>query len=91
MESAIVTAFKLGDTKITGKCVMTNPINGQEVVVSEDTVDVHVVPLVNIQIKTPLVRIRSGAVMPAYIFGKQHKIQYKYIVDSNNYLNFRHS
>ncbi|XP_013110354.2 nuclear pore membrane glycoprotein 210 [Stomoxys calcitrans] len=69
MESAIVTAFKLGDTKITGKCIMTNPINGKEVVVSEDTVEVHVVPLVNIQIKTPLVRIRSGAVMPAYIWG----------------------
>ncbi|XP_061397212.1 nuclear pore membrane glycoprotein 210 [Musca vetustissima] len=69
MESAIVTAFKLGATKITGKCIMTNPINGKEVVVSEDTVDIHVVPLVNIQIKTPLVRIRSGAVMPAYIWG----------------------
>lgn len=70
MESAIVTAFKLGDTQITGKCVMTNPSNGKEVVVSEDTVEVHVVPLTNIQIKTPLVRIRSGAVMPASVWGK---------------------
>ncbi|XP_037824848.1 nuclear pore membrane glycoprotein 210 [Lucilia sericata] len=69
MESAIVTANKLGETKITGKCIMKNPINGQEVVISEDTIEVHVVPLMNIQIKTPLIRIRSGAVMPASIWG----------------------
>ncbi|XP_054736969.1 nuclear pore membrane glycoprotein 210 [Anastrepha obliqua] len=69
MESAIVTAHKLGTTKITGKCIMTNPGNGKEVVISADTVEVHVVPFVNIQVKTPLVRIRSGAVMPAAIWG----------------------
>lgn len=68
MESAVVMANKLGDTKITGKCIMTN--DGNEVVISEDTIDVHVVPLENIQIKTPLIRIRSGAVMPASIWGK---------------------
>ncbi|TMW43037.1 hypothetical protein DOY81_011884 [Sarcophaga bullata] len=69
MESAIITAIKLGDTKITGKCVMKNPISGKEIVISEDTVEVHVVPILNIQIKTPLIRIRSGAVMPASIWG----------------------
>ncbi|XP_020712667.1 nuclear pore membrane glycoprotein 210 isoform X1 [Ceratitis capitata] len=69
MESAIVTAHKLGATKITGKCVMTNPGNGKEVAISADTVEVHVVPFVNIQVKTPLVRIRSGAVMPAAVWG----------------------
>ncbi|XP_014100175.2 nuclear pore membrane glycoprotein 210 [Bactrocera oleae] len=69
MESAIVTAHKLGTTKITGKCIMTNPGNGKEVVISADIVEVHVVPFVNIQVKTPLVRIRSGAVMPAAVWG----------------------
>lgn len=70
MESAIVTANKLGETKITGKCIMLSPISDKQVVISEDTIDVYVVPLVNIQIKTPLVRIRSGAIMPASIWGK---------------------
>ncbi|XP_067631860.1 nuclear pore membrane glycoprotein 210 [Eurosta solidaginis] len=69
MESAIVTAHKLGTTRITGKCIMTNPGNGKEVVISADTVEVHVVPFVNIQVKTPLVRVRSGAVMPAAVWG----------------------
>lgn len=75
MESAIVTAYKLGETKITGKCIMTNPSNGKDVVISEDTVEVHVVPLVNMHIKTPLTRIRSGAVMPASIWGNTTFIQ----------------
>ncbi|XP_055917855.1 nuclear pore membrane glycoprotein 210 [Eupeodes corollae] len=69
MESALVIARKLGHTKITGKCFSQNPSNGKEVIISEDTVDIHVVPLLNIQIKTPLVRIKSGAVMPAFIWG----------------------
>lgn len=76
MESAIVTALKLGETQITGKCIMKNPGNGREVVISEDTVEVHVVPLLNIQIKTPLIRIRSGAIMPAAVWGNKNRIFY---------------
>lgn len=71
MESAVATANKLGATKVTGKCIMKNPINGKEIIISEDTVEVHVVRLLNIEIKTPLIRIRSGAVMPAFIWGNQ--------------------
>lgn len=70
MDSALVTAHKLGETKITGKCIVRNPSNDKDEVISEDTLEIHVVPLVNIQIKTPLVRIRSGAIMPAAIWGK---------------------
>ncbi|XP_036332453.1 nuclear pore membrane glycoprotein 210 [Rhagoletis pomonella] len=52
-----------------GRDLIINPGNGKEVVISADTVEVHVVPFVNIQVKTPLVRIRSGAVMPAAVWG----------------------
>lgn len=69
MESAIVIAQKLGDTKITGKCISMSPGNDREVVLSEDTIDIRVIPLTTIQIKTPLIRIKSGAVMPASIWG----------------------
>ncbi|XP_037941866.1 nuclear pore membrane glycoprotein 210-like [Teleopsis dalmanni] len=68
MESALVTAHKLGATQITGKCIMPNT-GSEEIVISVDTVDVSVVPLENVQIKTPLTRIRSGAVMPATVWG----------------------
>ncbi|XP_002004459.3 nuclear pore membrane glycoprotein 210 [Drosophila mojavensis] len=70
MSSAIVTAHKLGVTRITGRCLLKNPISGKDEVVSEDTVDVRVVALTAVQVRTPLVRIRSGAVMPATLWGQ---------------------
>ncbi|XP_060653588.1 nuclear pore membrane glycoprotein 210 [Drosophila nasuta] len=70
MSSAIVTAHKLGVTKITGRCLLKNPISGKDDVVSEDSVEIRVVALTAMQIRTPLVRIRSGAVMPATLWGQ---------------------
>ncbi|XP_055379498.1 nuclear pore membrane glycoprotein 210 [Condylostylus longicornis] len=69
MDSTIVSGTKLGDTKITGKCVGINPKTGKQVVYSEDTIEIFVVPLDKIQIRTPLLKIKSGAVMPAFIWG----------------------
>ena len=70
MESAVATALKLGDTKIIGKCVGVNPATGREIIFSQDFVHIYVVPLDKIKIKTPLVRIKSGAIMPATLWGK---------------------
>lgn len=70
MESAVATALKLGDTKIIGKCVGINPATGRQIIFSQDSVHIFVVPLDKIKIKTPLVRIKSGAVMPATLWGK---------------------
>lgn len=47
----------------------TSPTTGAEIVFSEDTVYIHVVPLDAVEIRTPLNRIRSGAVMPAHVWG----------------------
>lgn len=69
MESAVATALKLGETKIIGKCVGINPATGRQIIFSQDSVHIHVVPLDKIKIKTPLVRIKSGAVMPATLWG----------------------
>ncbi|KAH8416192.1 hypothetical protein KR222_010408, partial [Zaprionus bogoriensis] len=70
MSSAIITAHKLGATKITGRCLLKNPISGKDEVVSEDSVELRVVALTGVQVRTPLVRIRSGAVMPATLWGQ---------------------
>ncbi|KAG4071558.1 hypothetical protein HA402_011712 [Bradysia odoriphaga] len=69
MESAVATALKLGETKIIGKCVGINPATGRQIIFSQDSVHINVVPLDKIKIKTPLVRIKSGAVMPATLWG----------------------
>lgn len=69
MDSSVVTALRLGQSIIVGQCIGINPANGQSIVFSEDRVLVHVVPFDRVKIKTPLVRIRTGAVMPATIWG----------------------
>ncbi|BFF88831.1 nuclear pore membrane glycoprotein 210-like [Drosophila madeirensis] len=70
MSSAIVTAHRLGVTQITGKCLLKNPVTDKDEVVSQDTIEVRVAALKAVQIRTPLVRIRSGAVMPATLWGQ---------------------
>ncbi|EDV59867.1 uncharacterized protein Dere_GG23181 [Drosophila erecta] len=67
--STVVMAHKLGTTKIVGKCLLKNPVTGKDEVVSQDSVEVNVVALKGVQIRTPLVRIHSGAVMPATLWG----------------------
>lgn len=69
MESTLITGMKVGKTRITGRCVGISPSTGNEIVFSEDSVDVHVVAIEGIKIRTPLTRIKSGAVMPAVIWG----------------------
>lgn len=69
IDSSILTAHRLGNTIVTGRCIGVNPINAQPVIYSEDSVQIFVVPLERVKIKTPLLRIRSGAIMPATIWG----------------------
>ncbi|CAD7078083.1 unnamed protein product [Hermetia illucens] len=69
MDSAVILAKKLGTTRITGRCVGVNPIDGRQIIFSEDSIEVTVIPLEKVQVRTPLVRIKTGAVMPAFIWG----------------------
>lgn len=69
MDSALATALRLGSTVITGRCVGISPSTGRQIVFSQDTVQLNVVPLDKIKIVTPLIRIRSGAIIPATLWG----------------------
>lgn len=69
MDSSVVLAHRLGQSIIVGQCIGINPATGQSIVFSEDRVIVHVVPFDRVEIKTPLIRIRTGAIMPATIWG----------------------
>lgn len=64
-----MTGLRLGQSTIIGRCIGVNPANSQPIVFSEDVIEVHVVPLDRVKIRTPLIRIRAGAVMPATIWG----------------------
>lgn len=59
----------MGETTITGRCIGINPANSQPIIFSEDTIEINVVPLDRVKIRTPLIRIKAGAVMPATIWG----------------------
>lgn len=69
IDSSIVTGLKLGETVVTGRCIATNPANGGQIIFSEDSVIIRVIPLDRVKIKIPLVRVKVGATIPAVIWG----------------------
>lgn len=88
MDSSVAHGIKIGDSKIIGQCVGINPATGQQIVFSSDFVHLHVVPLESVRIKTPLTRIKSGAVMPATLWGILAKIFFNYIFKRKRILLF---
>ncbi|XP_055603994.1 nuclear pore membrane glycoprotein 210-like [Uranotaenia lowii] len=68
IDSGLVEGLKIGHSKVTGRCMGIDPSTGDQIVFSEDTVNVHVVPLTGIEIRMPLTRLRVGAVMPAHVW-----------------------
>lgn len=69
IDTGIVHALKLGRTKVVGRSIGLNPINNKQMIYSEDHVNIHVIPIDGVRIRTPLIRIKAGAVMPATIWG----------------------
>uniref|UniRef100_A0A182Q5Y5 BIG2 domain-containing protein n=1 Tax=Anopheles farauti TaxID=69004 RepID=A0A182Q5Y5_9DIPT len=68
IESGAASGLKIGRSKVTGRCVGVNPTTGEQIVFSEDTITIQVVPLDAIELRTPLKRIQTGATMPAYVW-----------------------
>lgn len=64
IDGDVVEGLKVGKSKVIGKSIGTNPIDGQATVFTEDFVFVNVIPLNRIKIKAPLLRLKSGSVMP---------------------------
>lgn len=69
MDLSVATGQRLGKTKIVGRCIGLNPVNSQQIIYSEDQIELNVVPLNKIKILTPLRRVRSGTILPASIWG----------------------
>ncbi|XP_053675808.1 nuclear pore membrane glycoprotein 210 [Anopheles nili] len=68
VESGVASGLKVGRSKVTGRCVGVNPSTGAQIVFSEDTITIQVVPLEAIELRTPLKRIQTGATMPAFVW-----------------------
>lgn len=64
IDGTIVEGLKVGKSKVVGKSMGINPIDGQAVIFTEDFIFVNVIPLNRIKIKAPLTRLKSGSIMP---------------------------
>lgn len=69
MDLNLAKGIRLGKTIIIGRCIGINPSNSQEIIFSEDQIEINVVPLNEVKIQIPLRRVQSGTVLPASIWG----------------------
>lgn len=65
----IVKGVKVGTVTITGMAVGIDVLSGMKVVYSKDTVTIRVIKLNNIKIEVPLLKLKVGEVMPAWVRG----------------------
>lgn len=65
----IVKGVKVGTVTVTGMAVGYDVISGMKVVYSKDTATIRVIKLNNVKIEVPLVKLKVGEVMPAWVRG----------------------
>lgn len=69
MDLNLAKGIRLGKTIIIGRCIGINPSNSQQIIFSEDQIEINVVLLNEVKIQIPLRRVQSGTVLPASIWG----------------------
>lgn len=65
----IVKGLKIGTVTVTGMAVGIDAISGMKVVYSKDTIMIRVIKLNNVKIEVPLLKLKVGEVMPAWVRG----------------------
>lgn len=70
IDGSVIEGLKVGKTKVIGRSVGTNPANGSIITFTEDFIFVTVIPLSKVKIRTPLLRIQSGNVMPVTLWAE---------------------
>uniref|UniRef100_A0A182YKB3 Nuclear pore membrane glycoprotein 210 n=1 Tax=Anopheles stephensi TaxID=30069 RepID=A0A182YKB3_ANOST len=99
VEANVASGLKIGRSKVTGRCVGVNPTTGAQIVFSEDSIIIQVIPLDAIELRTPLKRIQAGATMPAYVWaapnisplvlGTVQNVQIRWSTDHGDVLDVR--
>ena len=70
----IVTGLTLGSTKVTGRVMGTDKLTNEKTIVSEDTVNIHVIKLEGIKISSPIVRMKVNTEIPIIAVGSKDPI-----------------
>ncbi|XP_070565297.1 nuclear pore membrane glycoprotein 210-like isoform X2 [Ptychodera flava] len=68
--SGLIRALALGHTVVKGSAEAYHSETGASIVYSEDTIDVYVVRLTDVNIYAPLSMLETGAEMPVYAMGE---------------------
>ena len=74
----LIDALTLGSTILTAKAIGTDRNTGQKLVLSSDKVEVHVVKLHGLKIKSPITKMRVGTEIPLTLLGLDEKNQNSY-------------
>lgn len=70
IEGSVVEGMKIGKTKVIGRSVGINPADGSTITFTEDFVYITVVPLSKVKIRAPLLRLKSGNIMPVTLWAE---------------------
>lgn len=65
----IAKGLKIGTVMVTGMAVGVDTISGMRVIYSKDTISIRVIKLNNVKIEVPLLKLKVGEVMPAWVRG----------------------
>lgn len=65
----IAKGLKIGTVTITGMAVGVDVITGMKIVYSKDIITIRVIKLNNVKVEVPLLKLKVGEVMPAWVRG----------------------
>lgn len=69
VSNGLIKGVAIGTSSITARSVGVCPSTGEKIIHSQDTIDLHVIPLNGIKIVSPLTRFMLGTTVPAWITG----------------------
>lgn len=78
----LITANTLGSTKLVGRVYGTDKTTSKRIVISEDSVNVHVVKLEGVKIRAPVHVVATGSELPLHMTGLDVANQVKILLNS---------
>ncbi|KAK5648429.1 hypothetical protein RI129_003321 [Pyrocoelia pectoralis] len=72
--TGLVRTLELGHSQIEAFSVGVDPYTGTEIIYSQDKVDLHVISLKGIKIKSPLTRFQVGSTIPLWVYGMSEEL-----------------
>lgn len=69
LNGGIAKGLKIGTVTVTGMAVGVDVITGMKIIYSKDVITIKVIKLNNVKVEVPLLKLKVGEVMPAWVRG----------------------